>query len=57
MTTVEPVLGAGQLCRLCNNVHDLMSACPPRTPSPPYPWCRQPSVCRGTCPMEQSCGD
>jgi hypothetical protein len=26
-------------------------------PSPPYPWCRQPSVCRGTCPMDPSCGE
>ena len=29
------------------------------TPAPkgPYPWCRQPSVCRGTCPMDPSCGE
>lgn len=25
--------------------------------SPPYPWCRQPSVCRGTCPMDPCCGE
>lgn len=25
--------------------------------SPPYPWCHQPSVCRGTCPMDPSCGE
>lgn len=24
-----PVTGAGQMCHLCRNVHDLMSACPP----------------------------
>lgn len=29
LTSVEPVANAGQLCHLCNAVHDLMSACPP----------------------------
>jgi hypothetical protein len=29
-TSVAPIAGAGQLCRLCGNVHDLMSACPPK---------------------------
>jgi hypothetical protein len=28
-----------------------------RPAKPPYPWCRQPSVCRGTCPMDPSCGE
>lgn len=28
-TSVEPIKG-GQLCHLCNAVHDLMSACPPK---------------------------
>lgn len=28
LTSVEPIKG-GQLCHLCNAVHDLMSACPP----------------------------
>lgn len=30
---IEPVQGAGQMCALCGNVHDLMSACPPRSQS------------------------
>jgi hypothetical protein len=29
-TEAAPSAGVGQLCHLCNNVHDLMSTCPPR---------------------------
>jgi hypothetical protein len=29
-TSVAPLAGADQLCHLCGNVHDLMSACPPK---------------------------
>lgn len=23
----------------------------------PYPWCRQPDVCRGYCPRDPNCGE
>jgi hypothetical protein len=29
-TPVGPIAGAGEQCHLCNNIHDLMSACPPK---------------------------
>lgn len=32
-SSIEPMQGAGQMCALCGNVHDLMSACPPRSQS------------------------